>query len=315
MFKLSARETLAGIFHRFGADSDAGEDEDEDDLVEAPAPLDTREAAAPPCAPVPDDPASRSPWTPTRLDVADELWGEGAIAPGGAEEVMRLALPFGLTAQTSLLLLGGGGGAAMRLSGELGVWVQQFESDAALANAGAKRVQRCGIALAKRASVATWDPAAPAFRKNYFTHAVGIEALDGPRPLQVLKSLSQSIKAGGQMALTQTVAAEPLDMADPAVRAWCRLERREPPRVGTAWISDPLVKAGWDLRTEEDVSARQVKLAVAGWRAFVREMRLNRPSPRRAAVVVAEAELWLRRVTLLRAGRLKVVRWHLITRG
>ena len=37
-----------------------------------------------------------------------------------------------------------------------------------------------------------------------------------------------------------------------------------------------------------------------------------RPTLRQVAVVVREAELWLARFRLMRAGRLRLVRWHAI---
>jgi hypothetical protein len=39
------------------------------------------------------------------------------------------------------------------------------------------------------------------------------------------------------------------------------------------------------------------------------------PSPRDAAQLVQEAELWLLRMKLLRARRLRLVRWNAIGRG
>ena len=46
-----------------------------------------------------DDPI----WPSARIGVAEALWGEGFLFPGGAAEVLRLAKPFGLTAASSLL--------------------------------------------------------------------------------------------------------------------------------------------------------------------------------------------------------------------
>jgi hypothetical protein len=40
-----------------------------------------------------------------------------------------------------------------------------------------------------------------------------------------------------------------------------------------------------------------------------------RPALRQVAVVVREAELWLARVRLMRAGRLRLVRWDAIAPG
>jgi hypothetical protein len=156
--------------------------------------------------------------------------------------------------------------------------------------------------------VQPWNPAAPAFRKGAFHHAITVEALRAPRPEDVLTALAQAVRSGGQIALLETVASAPLDAADPAVAALCRLEQRDPPPPGTQWVTQPLERLGFEIRVAEDVSARHIRMAVAGWKHMVRQI-TQRPSPRRAAVLVAEAEVWLRRIDLLRAGKLRQMRW------
>jgi hypothetical protein len=259
--------------------------------------------------------AAAGGWPQPRIDIAESLWGEGCLWPGGADEILRVAIPLGLSDASSLLLVGGGSAAALRLAGDLGVWVTICESDPMLAAAAARRVQRAGVALAKRATVQSWTQAAPAFRRHGFSHAVAVEAMAGPRPGDALAALADAIRPGGQIALMETIAAAPLDRAAPAVAAWCRLEQREPPRAGSAWLTGPLERARFEVRIAEDITARQVRLAVAGWKRLVREMRKDRPPPRRAAALVAEAELWMRRIQLLRAGQLQVMRWHLTGPG
>jgi hypothetical protein len=257
-----------------------------------------------------------SSWTQARIEVADRLWGEGCLWPGGSDEVLRVAVPFGLSAASSLLLLGvGTAGPTLRLAGELGVWVGGYESDPVLAVVAARRVQRAGVALAKRATVQAWNPATPLFRSNAFHHALSVEALRGPRPDKIVGAMCGAIRSGGQIAIVETIAPDPLDPADPAVAAWLRLEHRAPPLPGIDWITGPLAERGFDIRVDEDLTARHVRLAVTGWKRLVREMKRDRPPPRRAAATVMEAELWLRRIHLLRTGHLRVMRWLAIHNG
>jgi SAM-dependent methyltransferase len=256
-----------------------------------------------------------SAWSAPRLAIADALWGEGCQFPGGAEEVLRLAAPLGLSAAASLLLVGaGGGGAALRLAGELGVWVCACESDAGLAAAAAHRARHAGAALAKRVTVQGWDKAAPEFRRGGFHHAIAIESLHGGDDAAALVGIAQALRPGGQLVVMETVAGPASDPADPALRAWSRLERRAPPDTNGDWVSDRLVRLGLEIHVAEDATARQVLLAVAGWKRLVREMRGNRPTPAKAAALVAEAELWLRRISLMRSGQLRVMRWHAMVR-
>ena len=102
-----------------------------------------------------DDPV----WPSARISVAEALWGEGFLFPGGADEVLRLAKPLGLSAASSLLLIGAGsGGAPRRIAAEFGVWVTGYEANARLVELANERSQRAG--LGRRAQVELWDPQA-----------------------------------------------------------------------------------------------------------------------------------------------------------
>jgi hypothetical protein len=41
----------------------------------------------------------------------------------------------------------------------------------------------------------------------------------------------------------------------------------------------------------------------------------TRPTLQQTALIVREAELWMARVRLMRAGKLRLVRWHAMGRG
>jgi hypothetical protein len=40
-----------------------------------------------------------------------------------------------------------------------------------------------------------------------------------------------------------------------------------------------------------------------------------RPTLQQTALIISEAELWMARVRLMRAGKLRLVRWHAMGRG
>ncbi len=277
------------------------------------APPDAPSSAGPPGGPAPPVMAPLPVWPRQRLEITDSLWGEGCPLPGLADEALRLAAPLGVSAATSLLLVGAGGGAALRLASDLGAWVCACDADPTLSAEALRMAQLAGGAVAKRIEVQRYDPARPAFRRAAFHHALAIESLHLSSPDATLAAIAQALRPGGQLAVMQTVAGQ--GTASAALLAWCRLERRATPQAGTGWITGPLERLGFDIRVTEDISARQMRAAVAGWKRLVREMRGERPSAARAAVLVAEAELWLRRVALLRSGHIRVMRWHAIGPG
>jgi hypothetical protein len=255
-------------------------------------------------------------WTALRLSVAEALWGEGFILPGGAAELLRLALPLGLTAASSLLLVGvGSGGPALRLTGDLGTWVSGYEADPMLASVAAQRVQRAGAVMAKRASIESWDPAAPDFRRRAFHHALVLDALRGPRIEDGLAAVAKALRSGGQIAVIQLVAGTSYDSAGPGLLAWQRMEGREGKLSDPTIVTRVLERLGFEVRVAEDISARYLQTVLAGWRGLLPQLDAEPPEPVRAAAVVTEAERWLRCCRLIREGQLRMMRWLAVDRA
>jgi hypothetical protein len=253
-------------------------------------------------------------WPSARIGIAEALWGEGFLSPGGAAETLRLAKPMGLSAASSLILLGAGsGGSTCSIATSLGVWVSGFEANARLAALANERSVCAG--LGKRAQVDTWDPRAPKFPLHYYHHGMALEPLHGAQPEPTLAALSLALKPGGQLVLVELVADLKLDAADPTVAAWARLDHRPPDVPGELTVSRVLGRLGFDVRIVEDITRRHMQQSVAGWHTAVRAIEDTRPTLHELALIVREAELWLARYRLMRAGRLRLVRWHAIGRG
>jgi cyclopropane fatty-acyl-phospholipid synthase-like methyltransferase len=246
-----------------------------------------------------------------RLAVLTALWGEGFVGPGGEEEALRLVKPLGLSGSHSLLHLGAGlGGGTRAIAKSSGAYVTGYELDATLAGVAAAAATKAG--LAKRAGVQPLDPRLPAFRAGYFHHALAQEALWPLADKQpVLGSMVQAIKVGGQLMVADLVRADG-DQDDAAWTAWSVLER-SPPHLGTEKaIGKAMLSMGLDIRIVEDVSQRHINHALSAWMNRVTVLRRTRPTPRQAALLVREAELWLRRCRLMQDGRIRMLRWHSI---
>jgi cyclopropane fatty-acyl-phospholipid synthase-like methyltransferase len=281
------------------------------------------ELLVPDVAPLPEldadglpDPTRPPPtWNPDRLATTDGLWGDGYQFPGGELETLRLAKPLGLSAASSVLLLGaGGGGAACSLATQFGAWVSGFEADPGLAAAGVDRIARRN--LTRRAQSETWNPAEPRFRPRFYHHGLALEPLHGSPPERTFSAIASALKASGQLAMIEVVAAKQLDASNPLVAAWARLERRDAAAMPTEIvITRVLTKLGFDVRVAEDVSERHIQQALAGWGSAVRGMENARPTRREAMRSVEEAELWLLRLKLFQKGILRLVRWHAIGGG
>lgn len=260
--------------------------------------------------PVRTPPAWEVAWSPERIAICEQLWGEGFLFPGGAEETLRLARPLGLSSAATLILVGAGsGGPPCTIASQLGVRVCGFETDPDLAALAQERTVRAR--LGRRAQVEMWYPAAPSFRTRAFHHGLALEPLRGAKAEPVLSALTAALKPGGQLVMLELVADEPLDPADPVVAGWSRFDR-SPDLLSESAITRILGRLGYDIRIAEDLTERHVHLAVLGWRRAVRALGEARPGPGSAPLLVAEAERWAFRLRLMREDKLRMIRWHAI---
>lgn len=255
-------------------------------------------------------------WTAARIDIEEELWGTGYLTPGGAPELLRVVAPLGLTAASRLLLLGAGaGGPALTLAIDRGVWVVGHEADTDLAALAARRLQRAGDALAKRATVQPWDRHAAVFAKQSCNHALAIDAIRDAAPEPLLDAVIQALKPRGKMIVLETVSAEPLHRPDPDITAWCALEGR----VATLPTADTITRAftrlGCEVRAPQDISARHMRLAMLGWKHLQYQVAQQRPNPQRTAALAAAVELWTRRIRLMEAGSIRLLCCHVLVPG
>lgn len=259
------------------------------------------------------DPKPPTPWPASRLALTNDLWGAGFIFPGGEGEILRLARPLGVSAAISLLIVGvGNGGPASSVTRNLGAWVTGLEHDPSLLAAARGLITKSQ--LTKKVSLKPWDPANPAFGTKSHHHCLALEPFHGAQPEPILDELAKSLKAGGQLVITELAAALPLDLQDPTVRRWAILENRDPANVlAPVAVTRMMGRVGLDVRVAEDISQRHVEQALLGWRVMLRELNDATPTTQQAVELVREAELWLLRRRLIASGHLRMMRWHAIS--
>jgi ubiquinone/menaquinone biosynthesis C-methylase UbiE len=160
--------------------------------------------------------------------------------------------------------------------------------------------------------VAALDPKLPGIRSAYFHHALAQEALWPLAEKQpVLAAMVQAVKPGGQLMVTDLVRTDN-DPTDAAWTAWAVLERTTPHLGTERQIGRAMLGQGLDIRIVEDITQRHITQALAAWMNRVTILRRAKPTPRQAALLVREAELWLRRCRLMQEGRMRMLRWHAI---
>jgi hypothetical protein len=255
-------------------------------------------------------------WPVPRVALAEQLWGEGFLTPGGKDEALRLAAPLGLTSSSSVLLLGSAlAGIAGALADEFACWVSGFEMAHELAAFTAAQHKKAGGETKRRVTIVPFNPLATVFRRRGFHHALVLEALSSAAGTELLHAAAQAIKPSGQLVLVQLVSGETPKGPDPALAASPGLDRRTevlPPADDITRMLDDL---RFDVRVVEDQTDRHRRTVMRGWATLVRQLDGPRPSPAYAAVLVKEAEQWMRHLRLTQSKRIRLMRWHAISRG
>jgi SAM-dependent methyltransferase len=278
-----------------------------------------RAAAPPPTITLPPmepvEPVRALDWCHARLAINDQLWGPGFIFPGGEDETVKLAKPIGISSAGSLLLVGvGSGGPASAVVHNLGAWVTGRESDPHLLTAAQDRV--ADDRFARKIALSAWDPDNPRFNDRRYNHCLALEPLRRGAPEPILYELAQAVRPGGHLVISGVAANTPLNPDDTTVARWTALDGRNPRFTPTAMgVTRMLGRLGFDVRVVEDVTRRHVEQAMVGWRVLLAQLRENTPDRDTAALMLKEAELWLLKRRLLRDQRLRMMRWHAISRA
>lgn len=256
----------------------------------------------------PQDPA----WPKARVRLMDRMWGLGHVLPGGDEYVVDLFRVFSPNNSMSMLQVGAGmGGDGRALALAFGVWVTCIEQSEVLVESGMKESYKHG--LEKKAPVVSFVPERMKLRPNGFDvvfSRLGLHTL--PDKELTIEQMAIGLKPSGQMLLIEFMPGE---KADPAVlEAWAAAEPQTPYLISGPRMAELIRSHDLDLRVVQDVSAEYRKLVMLGFAKFLatltrKEIESDREMGR---ALLKEAEMWMRRLALIDAGVLRVVRFHAI---
>ncbi|MBI3710936.1 MAG: methyltransferase domain-containing protein [Proteobacteria bacterium] len=246
-------------------------------------------------------------WSGARIKVAELIWSDGFSFPGGAEHVLKMVKPFGLTKEKSFLDLGCGlGGATRAINKTLGVWALGMEASQGLATAGMGKSEMAG--LAKKAPIQWFDPAAVELpQRKYdaiFARHLFCALADKKR---LLMQMEKALKAGGQMMFIDFVLRQQ-GVRSPAIDAWMTAEdQTQRPGVIEDFQRD-LKELKMDVRIAEDMSAEFKGIVLQGWQNLTTALKPGALSAEDSRLLVHEIELWTKRVAALDSGDLRMVR-------
>ena len=198
------------------------------------------------------------------------------------------------------------------IANEFGAFIDGIEPDPELAAASAKRAAVVkGMSRVKIKNMSIDDPGA--FERKYdaiFGQEIMLPLADRAK---LLGHCVNALKAGGKLVITDFTLAD--GAGGEAVDLWLQREQA----AGSILTENDWRsffketgfnenKARFRMRTIEDMSDRYVELVLHGWIALEESLRANAANRDTLREMIAEAERWALRVTLLNSGLLRYTR-------
>lgn len=239
------------------------------------------------------------------LALAELLWGDGFLLPGGAEHLLDLIEPLQLEPGMDLLDLSAGLGGAGRIVMEAtGAWVTGLEPSLETARRGAALARQARTF--RKASVQHYVPDALELASGAFDAALGRFATYqlGERE-RFLRAVCSGLKADGRLLLVEYVLG-PKANGETEIAAVAGRAEYVPPLWSREQYVDCLMGAGLEPGFAEDLTAVHRSLVIAGWHRLLAELDIGALSRTDRIALVEEARLWAQQVAAIDGGALEI---------
>lgn len=247
-------------------------------------------------------PVELAKWTQQRIKVAQCLWGESFLEPGGAVRARKLLTHVMPNSRQSVLdLTTGLGGTAFTLAQDQGLWMDALEPDEMLANEAMKSASRSG--LGGQVPVTHVAPNALDITRNKYHLVYSRERLFAiTDKIAILTAAAKSLKDGGNLLITDFMIASP-DAADSeAYRAWLTTEPVAPQPWTMALYAKTLQKLGLKISGRQDFTQEYLNDVHAGWNKVTKSLKERDFDRKLCKQLMAEGEVWAGRTQAMNAG-------------
>jgi len=252
-------------------------------------------------------------WETPRTRIAQVVWGQGFDKPGGAAHILDLVKPFGLDSSKSILDFGTGlGGGARAITREYDSWVTGYEADPELSRAGKHLSVIAG--LDRKADIQRYIPGDFELSPNSYDSVLSNEALHTfESKYEILSALQKGLKQRGALSMTDLVLGQGISPKD------SRLQAMQATPIDL-WLPDQyerrMDELNLDLRISEDITDSYRKTILQGWMNFAQGDALSLATAKaHPGAVIAELNLWTKRLEALEQGLLRVVRFYAIKKA
>ncbi len=252
-------------------------------------------------------------WSRSRIALAQQIWGEGAVVPGGPDLIKSLMDPLGLKRKMNVLDLGMGlGGPARIMTKHYGVSVVGMEWDRGLVRSG-RAISNRRYWRSRKISINPSGTTAGRIPLGAFDRFIAKDCLTSmPDKERVLRLLAEVLRVRGQLLFCDVVLTDP-ERRSTALDNWIA----GIPESAEPWAAVDYIRllTGLGLNMEVQDMTDQVLSAIAeGWAAFddrIEEAGLDSSFTR--ALENEEAH-WTRQIDLLESGELNYYRFHVAKR-
>lgn len=281
-----------------------------------PDPVPQKPAASPaPAATL--APATEAPKSLSRLDIIQQLWGQGFSLPGGAEFAIRIARHANFKNKGRFLDLAPGLGGGMRaVAAKFGVTMLGIEHDLEIAAEAQRLSEREG--MIETAPIHGCSP--DGLERADFNPAGGHAAIFMresmfalPNRKWMLKEMHRSLAERGSLVLTDFVIAEGVGAETqeaPALVAWRAAEGH----ISLPWTEadyrEAIAAEGYKLESFEDLTSAYLPFIQKGWRQLHECLQKAKLLPETATTLMEEGAVWLARSQALETKQLRLVLIH-----
>ncbi|MFD2264736.1 class I SAM-dependent methyltransferase [Lacibacterium aquatile] len=248
-------------------------------------------------------------WPISRIEAAEQIWGEENLGPGNLNFSMELLNPVGINSETNIVDLAARVGATGReLRRRNGTWVTSLEPDPDLAKDGQARSTRQD--LDKKSPVRTYDPNEFELKEGGFDCVFAREMFYlVPDKARLYNSIVSGLKPRGQLIFTDFLVTR-AGAVTADMEAWYAYETPRPTPWSLAQTTDTLQGEGMDVRIAADITDRYRDMIVQAWVGLSEKLEKGAIPRHLLKAVASEAERWAAFRRCLDAGSLVVYRFH-----
>jgi cyclopropane fatty-acyl-phospholipid synthase-like methyltransferase len=259
-------------------------------------------------------PDPNKPWSEPRIDLVQQVWGEGFDRPGGADLIVELVKPLGLDSSMTVLDIGAGlGGGTRAICSAFDVWITGLEQDADLAQVGQELSNIAG--MGKKAPIYQEDFENLELKERgydcIFSHETFFQVHNKS---DLLHMIDHGLKPGGHLVFTDYLLADVRsDSQD--IQAWRERETLMPHLWNVNDYRDVLKELKLDIRISENITPRIISAIKKGWAKYMEQAKNQGSVENQGDLVMREAELWMRRLKVLESGQVKMYRFHALKKS